>query len=257
MQQKTEPGNPAPSGVSWSELFTPKLVTSLRDGYNADKLRHDAIAGLTVAILALPLSMAIAIGSGVDPGVGLITSVVAGFFISALGGSRFQIGGPAAAFIVIVATIVQKHGFDGLQTATFLAGFMLLAAGFMKLGSYVRYVPGPVIMGFTSGIGVIIAISQIKDFMGLTGTVPGEVIEKLHAMWDIRHTFNSSAFAIGLGTLIAIELLKRWTPRLPGLLIAIVVASAVAWALKLPVDSSPTPRSWTISADKLSISAVA
>lgn len=240
MQQKMEAGGPATGGVTWSELFTPKLVTSLRDGYTAGKLRHDAIAGLTVAILALPLSMAIAIGSGVDPGIGLITSVVAGFVISALGGSRFQIGGPAAAFIVIVATIVQKHGLDGLQTATFLAGFFLLAAGFMKLGSYVRYVPGPVIMGFTTGIGAIIAIGQIKDFIGLTGNVPGEVIEKVHAMWELRHTFNASAFAIGLATLITIELLKLWKPRLPGLLIAIVAASAVAWALKLPVDTVGT-----------------
>ena len=245
MQQKTgadgdKPARGSSRGISWSELFTPKLVTALRDGYTSTKLRHDAIAGLTVAILALPLSMAIAIGSGVDPGIGLITSVVAGFFISALGGSRFQIGGPAAAFIVIVAAIIQKHGFDGLQTATFIAGFILLAAGFMKLGSYVRYVPGPVIMGFTTGIGAIIAISQIKDFLGLTGKVPGEVIEKIHAMWELRHTFNPSAFAIGLATLVAIEVFKRWKPRWPGLLIAIVAASAAAWALHLPVDTVGT-----------------
>lgn len=243
MQLENRSGRTAEKAAAarvWRELFTPKLVTALREGYGIEKLRHDAVAGLTVAILALPLSMAIAIGSGVDPGVGLITTVVAGCLISALGGSRFQVGGPAAAFIVIVATIIQKHGFDGLQTATLLAGFILLVAGFLKLGSYVRYVPGPVILGFTSGIGAIIAISQIKDFLGLTGNVPGEVIEKLHAMWELRHTFNPSAFAIGLATLVAIEVLKRWQPRLPGMLLAIVAASAVAWALQLPVETVGT-----------------
>lgn len=234
------PRGSAQAGVAWKELFTPKLIVALREGYDSTKLRHDVVAGLTVAILALPLSMAIAIGSGVDPGVGLITSVVAGFFISALGGSRFQIGGPAAAFIVIVAGIVHKHGFDGLQTATFIAGFILLAAGFMKLGSFVRYVPGPVILGFTSGIGAVIAIGQLKDFLGLTGDVPGEVIEKVHAIWNLRHTFSPSAFAIGLATLVLIEMFRRFQPRMPGLLVSIIVVSAIAWAMHLPVDTVGT-----------------
>ena len=230
----------------WSRLlggdpaqFTPKLVTTLREGYTAEMLRHDVIAGFTVAILALPLSMAIAIGSGVKPEVGLITSVIAGFLISALGGTRYQIGGPAAAFIVIVFSIISAHGLDGLQTATFLAGFILVAAGVLKLGSYVRYVPEPVILGFTSGIGAIIAVSQLRDFLGLDGraTLPAEVVEKIHALWHIRDTFNPTALLVGLGTLAAIVGLKAWRPKWPGLLIAVFGASALVALLHLNVDT--------------------
>ena len=230
----------------WSRLlggdpaqFTPKLVTTLREGYTAEMLRHDVIAGFTVAILALPLSMAIAIGSGVKPEVGLITSVIAGFLISALGGTRYQIGGPAAAFIVIVFSIISAHGLDGLQTATFLAGFILVAAGVLKLGSYVRYVPEPVILGFTSGIGAIIAVSQLRDFLGLDGraTLPAEVVEKIHALWHIRGTFNPTALLVGLGTLAAIVGLKAWRPKWPGLLIAVFGASALVALLHLNVDT--------------------
>lgn len=230
----------------WSRLlggdpaqFTPKLVTTLREGYTAEMLRQDVIAGFTVAILALPLSMAIAIGSGVKPEVGLITSVIAGFLISALGGTRYQIGGPAAAFIVIVFSIISAHGLDGLQTATFLAGFILVAAGVLKLGSYVRYVPEPVILGFTSGIGAIIAVSQLRDFLGLDGkaTLPAEVVEKIHALWHIRGTFNPTALLVGLGTLAAIVGLKTWRPKWPGLLIAVFGASAIVALLHLNVDT--------------------
>ena len=230
----------------WSRLlggdpaqFTPKLVTTLREGYTAEMLRQDVIAGFTVAILALPLSMAIAIGSGVKPEVGLITSVIAGFLISALGGTRYQIGGPAAAFIVIVFSIISAHGLDGLQTATFLAGFILVAAGVLKLGSYVRYVPEPVILGFTSGIGAIIAVSQLRDFLGLDGRakLPAEVVEKIHALWHIRDTFNPTALLVGLGTLAAIVGLKAWRPKWPGLLIAVFGASAIVALLHLNVDT--------------------
>lgn len=217
--------------------FIPKLVIALREGYSASSLTNDLLAGLTVAILALPLSMAIAIGAGATPDRGLITSVIAGFFISAMGGSRFQIGGPAAAFIVIVANIIAVQGMAGLMTATFLAGFILVAAALLRIGTYIKYIPGPVILGFTSGIGIIIAIGQIKDFLGLQGEVPAEFLHKLTALWEIKGTFNASALLVGLVTLGVISLTRILRPRWPGLLFAVVIASGLAWLLGLPVDT--------------------
>ncbi len=225
-------------GGATANALTPALVSYLRaNGYDRRRFARDLAAGLTVAVLALPLSMAIAIGAGLDPGKGLITSVVAGFFISALGGSRFQIGGPAAAFIVIVGAIVERHGAAGLATATFLAGLMLVLAGVLRVGTYIKYVPNPVITGFTSGIGIIIVVSQIKDFLGLTGAVPGEFIARIEALWGMRHTFNASAFTIAAATFVAIALLRRLAPRLPGLLIAVVGASGLAAWLNLPIET--------------------
>ncbi len=163
---------------SFIELFTPKLVTILRERYGLAELRADAVAGLTVAIVALPLSMAIAIASGVTPDRGLYTAIVGGFAVSLLGGSRFQIGGPAGAFIVLVAATVAQHGVDGLLLATMLSGLILLAAGLLRLGVFVKYIPYPVTVGFTSGIAVIIFASQIKELLGLTlaGKEPGPLI---------------------------------------------------------------------------------
>lgn len=223
--------------ATYRQLFTPKLVTALKAGYSADSLRHDALAGLTVAILALPLSMAIAIGCGVTPERGLVTAVVAGVLISALGGSRFQIGGPAAAFIVVVAQVFAQHGNAGLLAATFLAGLVLVIAGLVQLGTYIKYIPGPVILGFTSGIGVLIATGQIKDFFGLSGTVPSEFFDKVQALWHMRETFNAWAFVTGAGALAGIFALKAWRPQWPGLLIAVVAASTAVWLLKLPVET--------------------
>jgi SulP family sulfate permease len=164
MQSRSTPA-PAPD---FADLFTPKLVTVLREGYGLAGLRADAIAGLTVAIVALPLSMAIAIASGVSPERGLFTAVVGGFLVSLLGGSRFQIGGPAGAFIVLVAATVGRHGLDGLLLATMMSGVFLLAIGYLRLGTYIKYIPFPVTVGFTAGIGVIIFSSQIRDLFGLT-----------------------------------------------------------------------------------------
>jgi len=155
MSVETASSRRAPHSASFIELFTPKLVTVLREGYSFANLRTDAIAGLTVAIVALPLSMAIAIASGASPAQGLYTAIVGGFIISALGGSRFQIGGPAGAFIVLVASTVAVHGMDGLILATFLSGLMLAAIGFLRLGTYIKFIPFPVTVGFTSGIAVI------------------------------------------------------------------------------------------------------
>lgn len=156
-----------PPQPTFAELFTPKLVTILREGYGWPQFRADALAGLTVAIVALPLSMAIAIGSGLSPDKGLYTAIVGGFIISALGGSRFQIGGPAGAFIVLIATIVERQGYDGLVLATAMAGVMMLAIGFLRLGTYIKYIPYPVTVGFTAGIAVIIFASQVKELLGL------------------------------------------------------------------------------------------
>lgn len=239
MQERREATAPATTGQATSYIshFVPKLVIALREGYSAGYLANDLIAGLTVAILALPLSMAIAIGAGATPDRGLITSVVAGFFISALGGSRFQVGGPAAAFIVIIANIIAAHGMGGLMTATFLAGFILVVAALLRLGTYIKYIPGPVILGFTSGIGIIIAVGQLKDFLGLKGDVPGEFLHKIVGLWSIRDTFSFSALLVGVVTLAVISLLKVLRPSWPGLLFAVVGASGLAWLLDLPVDT--------------------
>ena len=222
---------------NYRELFTPKLVTAIRQGYGAVQLRADIAAGLTVAILAIPLSMAIAIGAGATPGQGLVTSVVAGIFISTLGGTRFQIGGPAAAFIVIVASLANEHGADGLMTATFLAGFILLAAGFLKLGTYIKYVPAPVILGFTTGIGVLIAVGQLKDFLGLSGNIPSDVGGRLVAAWQNRMSFNAAAFAAGTATLLGIVALRLAAPKWPGLLISVIAVSMSVYLLGAPVDT--------------------
>ena len=221
----------------YARMFVPKLVIALREGYGWDRLSRDALAGLTVAILALPLSMAIAIGCGVDPGKGLITSVVAGILISALGGSRYQIGGPAAAFIVVVATVVEKHGYDGLLTATLLAGLILIAAGLCQLGTYIKYIPGPVILGFTCGLGVLIGLGQLKDFLGLKNAVAADVLHKLADLWAARSQINPWALEVGLATLLAIVVLRRLGPRWPGLLIAVVGASTLCALAGLPVET--------------------
>ena len=150
---------------SFAELYSPKLLTVLREGYGLADFRADVVAGLTVAIVALPLSMAIAIASGVTPDRGLYTAVVGGFIVSLLGGSRFQIGGPAGAFIVLVALTVERHGIDGVILATMMAGVFLIAAGLLRLGTYIKFIPYPVTVGFTAGIAVIIFASQLKDLL--------------------------------------------------------------------------------------------
>lgn len=168
----------------------PKILTTLRD-YNRGLFLADLFAGITVAMVALPLSLAIAIASGADPSTGLITAIVGGFLISLLGGSRVQIGGPTGAFIVVVYTVIAEHGFDGLLTATFMAGIILLIAGFLRAGRLIQLVPEPVINGFTIGIAIIIATSQLKDLMGLTlAEVPAEFFAKLAALWDARATIS-------------------------------------------------------------------
>ncbi len=230
------------SQPTFSELFTPKLVTVLREGYGSRQFRADAMAGLTVAIVALPLSMAIAIASGVSPDRGLYTAIVGGFLVSALGGSRFQIGGPAGAFIVLVASTVALHGVDGLILATMMSGVFMLVIGYLRLGTYIKFIPYPVTVGFTAGIAVIIFASQLSELFGLSldGQEPGELIPKLRALAVAWGTFNLSAIAVALLTIVAIAGLKRWRPSWPGMLIGVAAASVAAAALALPVETIGT-----------------
>jgi SulP family sulfate permease len=226
---------------TFTELFTPKLVTVLREGYRFADFRADVIAGLTVAIVALPLSMAIAIASGVTPDRGLTTAVIGGFIVSLLGGSRFQIGGPAGAFIVLVALTAQRHGVDGVILATLMAGAILIAAGFLRLGTYIKFIPYPVTVGFTAGIAVIIFATQIKDLLGITlMTEPGELVPKLHALAGAVHTANFSAVAVAAVSIGIIVTLRKLRPAWPGILIAVAFAAIAAWALSLPVQTIGT-----------------
>jgi SulP family sulfate permease len=214
----------------------------LREGYGLADFRADVISGLTVAIVALPLSMAIAIASGVTPGRGLYTAVVGGFIVSLLGGSRFQIGGPAGAFIVLVAVTADRHGIDGVILATLMAGIVLIAAGLLRLGTYIKFIPYPVTVGFTAGIAVIILASQLKDLFGITlaGKEPGELIPKLMALAGASQTANPSAIAIAAISIAIIVLLRRFRPAWPGLLMAVAVAALATWALSLPVETIGT-----------------
>lgn len=222
----------------FAALFTPKIVTVLREGYDLAGLKADAVSGLTVAIVALPLSMAIAIASGVTPDRGLYTSIVGGFLVSALGGSRFQIGGPAGAFIVLVAATVATHGVAGLLVATFLSGMILAAIGLLRLGTFIKYIPYPVTVGFTAGIAVIIFASQIKELLGLSlAREPGPLLPKLGALWQALPSVNLSAVAVTALTIGAIALLRRLRPHWPGFLIAVGLAAVVTAGFALPVET--------------------
>lgn len=227
---------------TFAELYTPKLATVLREGYRFPDLKADVMAGLTVAIVALPLSMAIAIGSGVTPDRGLYTSIVGGIVIALLGGSRFQIGGPAGAFIVLVAATVQRFGVDGLLTAAFMAGLILLAVGFLRLGHFIKYIPFPVTVGFTSGIAVIIFASQVKELLGLRlkGPEPGPFLPKITALAQALPTAGWAPISIAILTILLILAVRRFRPHWPAFLIGVAVASVLAALLHLPADTIGT-----------------
>ncbi len=236
--------NPTPV---W-RLYVPKLFTILHHGYGAGDLRRDLIAGLTVAIVALPLSMALAIASGAPPAVGLHTAIVAGFLISLLGGSRVQIGGPTAAFIPVVFGVIAKYGYDGLVVATLMAAVMLIIAGLLRLGTLVRYMPQPVITGFTAGIAVSIFSSQIKDLLGLDiATLPAEFFARWQSYLAHAGSISLAATGVAMGTLALLIILRRYRPGWPGFLIAVIVASLATMLFKLPVETivshfGPIPR---------------
>jgi SulP family sulfate permease len=224
------------------ESFTPKLVSMLREGYRLPHLRADVLAGLTVAIVALPLSMALAIASGVGPERGLFAAIVGGFIVSALGGSRYQIGGPAGAFIVLVAAAVERHGVDGMLLATLMAGGFLLCIGWLRIGRYIKLIPYPVTVGFTAGIAVIIFASQLRDLFGLTlpGREPGPFLPKIEALWGAASTVNGAAVAVALLTVALVLGIRRLRPRWPAFLIAVAAAALAVALLALPVETIGT-----------------
>jgi SulP family sulfate permease len=215
----------------------PKLVTTIRD-YSWRLFLSDGLAGVTVALVALPLSIAIAIASGADPRAGLMTAIVAGFLISLLGGSRVQIGGPTGAFIVVVYDVIQQYSFDGLLLATLMAGIILVIGALVRAGRFIALVPEPVIEGFTIGIALIIAVSQLKDLLGLSAVkVPADLIQALPALWTAREAINPVALAIGIFSIASIALLRRIAPWFPGSLVVIGAASAAVAFMMLPIDT--------------------
>jgi SulP family sulfate permease len=226
-------------GSSTAHLLHPKLATTLGEGYRLAHFRKDAVAAMTVAIVALPLSMAIAVASGVSPERGLYTAIVGGFVVSLLSGSRFQIGGPAGAFIVLVAATVARFGIEGLLLTVLMSGLMLTLLGVLRLGSLIRHIPHAVTVGFTCGIAVTIAASQLKDLGGLhlSGAEPGSLIPKLAALGGALATVGPAALAIGSGSVVVIFALRRCRPTWPGMLIAVVAASLGAVLLHLPVET--------------------
>jgi SulP family sulfate permease len=249
-----------PDGSATSHQLWPKLATTLREGYRLDAFRRDAVAALTVAIVALPLSMAIAVASGVSPDRGLYAAIIGGFIVSALGGSRFQIGGPAGAFIVLVSATVARFGVEGLMLTVFLSGVLLMGLGVLRLGSLVRHIPHAVTVGFTAGIAITILASQLKDLAGLRlgAPEPGPMLPKLAALAEALPTVSPAALGLGLGCAVTILALKRLRPAWPGMLIAVVGASVIAALWHLPVATIasrfgelphglPAPRLPTIS----------
>jgi SulP family sulfate permease len=226
-------------GAPFWHLYVPKLVSVLRRGYGPRDFRADLLAGLTVAIVALPLAMALAIASGTTPEKGLHTAIVAGFLISAFGGSRLQIGGPTAAFIPVVFVVIERFGYGGLILCTLLAGLMLIAAGLLRLGTLMKYMPQPVVTGFTAGIAVTIFTSQVKDLLGLPiEKLPGEFFAKWQLYLQQLPQTNWQAFGLALGCLALIVGLRRWRPLWPGFLIAVVSGALLAPWLAVPTIGS-------------------
>jgi sulfate permease, SulP family len=220
--------------------WLPKLVTALR-GYTRKTFTSDLIAGLTVGLVALPLAMAFAISSGMTPQAGIYTAIVAGFVCALLGGSMAQVSGPTGAFVVVVAGIVAKHGVDGLFICTLLAGLILIALGVTGLGTAVKYIPRPVVVGFTNGIAVVIASTQLRDFLGLqVAAVPGDFAGRLEVLGRALGTTSPSTAVLAGSCLVLIVLAKKFTPRVPGTIVALLVGSVAAFALQLPVESIAT-----------------
>ncbi|MBS1600741.1 MAG: sulfate permease [Bacteroidetes bacterium] len=223
--------------MNYATQFKPKILDAL-SGYTRQQFVKDLMAGIIVGIVALPLAIAFAIASGVSPEKGLFTAVIAGFIISAFGGSRVQIGGPTGAFIVIVYAIIQQYGVNGLIIATFIAGIMLIIMGFARLGAVIKFIPYPLIVGFTSGIALIIFSSQVKDFLGLhMGAVPADFIEKWIAYAKNINSVSWYAVAIASGTLLITFFWSKLTHKIPGSLIAILATTAIVQVLHLPVET--------------------
>lgn len=221
-----------------SNEFTPKLFSILKEGVSRKQLTKDILAGIIVGIVALPLAIAFAIASGVSPEKGIITAIIAGLVISILSGSRVQIGGPTGAFIIIVFGIVQEYGVGGLTIATFMAGFLIAGLGLLRLGNYLKFIPYPLIVGFTSGIAVVIFSTQIKDFFGMDiDNVPTDFIEKWGLYFQHLHQLNWIAISIGIVTVLISLNFYRITTKIPGSLVAIVLCTIIVYFLELPVET--------------------
>lgn len=225
------------SNSRWQD-YTPKLFLCFKEGYSKKYFLDDLFAGISVGVIALPLALAFAIGSGVAPERGLFTAIVAGFLISLLGGSRVQIGGPTGAFVIVVYTIIQKHGYDGLAVATLIAGILLVLMGLARFGVFLKFIPFPVTTGFTTGIALVIFTSQIKDFFGLQiDNVPPHFLEKCTLFCLQAYTWNQWAFLVASSSLAFIFILRRCCPKIPGAIVAIVLATSVSDVFSLPLET--------------------
>lgn len=246
------------------KLLEPKLITYIKkNGYSKKDFFKDTLSGLSVAIVALPLAMAIAIASNLPPERGLFTAIVAGFLISALGGSRYQVGGPTAAFIVTVALVAMKHGYEGLVLATIMAGFLLIIMAFVRAGELIKFIPYPVITGFTSGIALLIVFSQLRDFFGLSiTTMPPDFIDKLILYITHLHETNFYAVIVALISIGIILLMTKKYPKIPGPIVVVVLSALAVWLLNIPIDTIesrfgaipsmlPTPSFPAITFDKI------
>jgi SulP family sulfate permease len=219
----------------FDERWLPKSVLCLRD-YSLNKFLHDLVAGITVGLVALPLAMAFSIASGLTPQAGIYCAIVTGFIISALGGSTTQIGGPTGAFVVVISGIVALHGVDGLFMCTVMAGFILVVMGLTGMGTAVKYIPRPIVIGFTNGIAILIASTQIKDFFGLQlEKVPGVFWLRMEALALNFHTISLEATALAAGTIVVILVCRAFSPRVPGAIVALVLGTVAVWIFKLPV----------------------
>lgn len=219
-------------------VFRPAIVDALARGYSTARLGRDLLAGLVVGVVALPLSIALAIASGAPPAAGLITAIVGGALVSSLGGSRFQIGGPTGAFIVLVFQIIHDHGIEGLAVATLMAGVILILMGFAGLGRVIRYIPYPVTVGFTAGIAVIILTSQIRDFLGLqVDAVPADFVAKMDIFARHLDSVSVPAILVATGSLVLIRVWPRITRKVPGSLVAVVAATVLVKLLEIPVET--------------------
>lgn len=218
--------------------FAPKLYEVLKKGYTTEQFRHDCLSGMTVAVISIPLAMALAIASGVTPAQGLYTAIVAGFFIALLGGSRFQIGGPTGAFVVVIFDVMQNYGYTGLAATMLIAGITLIIAGFLRLGSYIRYIPYPVVTGFTAGIGLLLISTQIKDFLGLKiDNVPADFIHKWQVYLSNLGEYTAAAIFVSAVSLAIILFIQYKKPKLPAYLICVVTATLLVALFGLNIDT--------------------
>ena len=218
--------------------FAPKLYEVLKKGYTTEQFRRDCLSGMTVAVISIPLAMALAIASGVTPAQGLYTAIVAGFFIALLGGSRFQIGGPTGAFVVVIFDVMQNYGYTGLAATMLVAGITLIIAGFLRLGSYIRYIPYPVVTGFTAGIGLLLISTQIKDFLGLKiDNVPADFIHKWQVYLSNLGEYTAAAIFVSAISLAIILFIQYKKPKLPAYLICVVTATLLVALFGLNIDT--------------------